>query len=270
MAIDRERYEEYRDALQEQMRGLSAAGKLRTLRAKLLRHLADADIDPDDTERVRRMIRELFGEEMSSYVDLILERYDSTVEIVNELYDDIGFDMDRALPRLRAAEAAMRSELGTYKESTIEEITQRTTRGLLQQEGIEEIRQRITPVSDKAARYAQTIARTSVKSYSRTLKSEKARVAGVRHFEYVGIIRSTTRPFCRALVGTTLNQTQVRLSRNGNREPVEAHCGGWNCIHDLEPDPFADRATFSGQWVERRSVRFPGDAAKARTYDLAE
>jgi hypothetical protein len=242
LAIDRERFEEYQDELQSQLQGLSATEKFKALRSKLLGYIARNDPPPGDTERIRRLVRELFGEEMASYTDQIVERYEATQELVNEYYNDLGMDLSRDMPRVRAIEQAQRGELGRYYESTKEEIARRVSRGLAQRESPQEIARRITPVTDKAARYAQTIAQTSVKGHSRALKHEKARIAGVQYFEYAGIIRSTTRPFCRAMVGTTHHIDDIRKMRNGNREPVETYCGGWNCIHSLEPDPFANKS----------------------------
>ena len=69
------------------------------------------------------------------------------------------------MPRVRAIEEAGRGDFGNYKESTITEITNRTSRGLLQDKGVDEFRNRIAPVSPKAARYADTIAKTQAKAY---------------------------------------------------------------------------------------------------------
>ena len=44
------------------------------------------------------------------------------------------------------------------------------------------------------------------------------------------------------MVGTTHHIDQIQKMRNGNRKPVETYCGGWNCLHDWGPDPFADEA----------------------------
>jgi len=262
MAIDEERYEEYRQALNDQLSGLSSTQRMRALQSRLLDHLAKNEIPPGEADRVRPLVRRLFDEEMAGHVDDIVQRYEQTREVVNTLYDDIGTDLRRDMPRVQAIEQAGRGDFGNYKESTITEITNRTSRGLLQGEGVDELRSRIAPVSQKAARYADTIAKTQVKAYGRAAKQEKARIGGVEHLEYVGLIRSTTRPFCRAMVGTTHHIDQIQKMRNGNREPVETYCGGWNCIHDWEPDPFADSstdATFQTRQDQGSDIRFRTD-----------
>lgn len=42
--------------------------------------------------------------------------------------------------------------------------------------------------------------------------------------------------------------------KNGNLEPVIENCGGWNCIHEWEPDPTATIAdTVKGKTITLRS-----------------
>jgi hypothetical protein len=52
---------------------------------------------------------------------------------------------------------------------------------------------------------------------------------------YSGPEDSKTRPFCDALVGKALRPSTLSRLRNGQVEPVEVFCGGYNCRHTLAP-----------------------------------
>lgn len=240
MSIDQERYETYKEEVQEYIESLSPAERQDAVRTKILDWLARTDVRPDNSPRIHRRIREIFGDEFDGILDELTERYEATTETVNRLYDDVGDDISREMQKVRAIEKANAQSLGRYRASTIQEMRSEIEKGLAQGDDVDALRDRITPISSKAKAYADTIAKTHVKSYGRAVKAEKARLGSVPQFEYVGIVRNTTRLFCRELVGTTHHLDDIRRMRNNNREPVLIHCGGWNCIHDWEPDPFSD------------------------------
>ncbi len=240
MSIDRQRYNEFRDDLQALFDELTVEERLRTFEAKLLDYLSRRDVDPTGALRLRRVVRDLLGDELAKLYPEVVRAYSDTLEIVNLHYSDLGVDITRDWQTIRAIEQATAQELGRYQESTVRDIDQAVRQGIINEDGVRELAERIRPASRKAAFYAETIAKTQIKTVGRAAKAEKARLASVQMFEYVGIIRSTTRPFCRRMVGTTLNLNEIHQLRNGNKEPVLLHCGGWNCIHDWEPDPFAE------------------------------
>jgi len=245
MSIDQERYETYKSEVEEYIQSLSPAERQEAVKAKLLDWLARTDVDAKDQLAIQRKTREFFDDafdgddpEWSDINDELAERYEQTTETVNRLYDDVGDHISREMQQVRAIEQANEAALGEYRESTIQEIRTEIQNGLAAGDDVDALRDRIAPISSKASFYAETIAKTHVKSFGRAVKAEKARLGNVPTFEYVGIIRSTTRPFCRELVDTTHHIDDIRKMRNNNREPVLIHCGGWNCIHDWEPDPF--------------------------------
>jgi len=269
MAIDEERYRQYRKEMQSLQGDLSFAEYQRTARAKLLDLFAKGELDPENTPRLRRIVRSIFGDEVARFTDDIVEKYDQTLDVVNELYDDLGVDVERDWQRIRAVEEATRQELGKYETSTVRSINQAVRAATTQSEGVDGLKKRLDGVGGRAAFYADTIAKTQVKTVSRAAKAEKSRIADVRLLQYVGIIRDTTRPFCRAMLDVTLNLDTIRKLRNGNREPVLLNCGGWNCIHDWEPDPFASEPDSTDLFELRQGVRLAGGPQVKQTYQTA-
>jgi len=248
MPIDKERYETYKSEMEEHIQSLSAGERVEAVRAKMLDWLArNSDISPGDKLTIERKLRQYFGDafegqdpDFEALTEELTTRYEETVETVNRLYDDVGEDISRHMRQVRAIEQANDQALGDYKQKTIRQMRSEIATGLADGEDVDELRDRLDGISSKASFYADTIAKTSLKAHGRSVKAEKARLGNVPVFEYVGIIRSTTRPFCRELVGTTHHIDDIRQMQNDNREPVLIHCGGWNCIHDWEPDPFSD------------------------------
>ena len=238
MAINQARYRRFREDLQALQQGLSRRSYLASLQSKLLDFIARQNPSPDDLIRIRQAVANLFDEDFEPYAARVVASYSETLSIVNTHYADLGVDLTRDLSRIQAIEQANRAGLGRYRESTIRRITQVTREGLVAGETARELARRIAPASKRARFYALTLAQTQTKVVARVAKAEKARIAEVHFFEYVGIVRSNTRPFCLDLVGTTHHIDAIHQMRNGNKEPVIHNGGGWNCIHDWEPDPF--------------------------------
>ncbi len=278
MPANRKRYRAYADDLQALIASLSTPERLRTLEAKVLdllqrRGITFTDFDGGEALRLTRTLRELLGRELAPFADELLHSYRSTLEVVNEHYSDLGTDARPEMAQVRALEEASRQELGRYRESTVQSIERAVREGARQGETWRELADRIRPASKKAAFYAETLAKTQIKAVGRTAKTEKARQAQAFMMEYVGVVRSTTRPFCHAHVGQTLHLDDIRRLRNGNREPVITYCGGWNCIHDWEPDPFAgtSRTTELREINDGgRVVRLAGGDAAVREYGRAK
>lgn len=273
MAVDRERYKEYKGEVDALRKDLSLDDNFDAVESKLLDYLAKNDVDPEDTLRIRTVSRQLLDDELEPFVDRIFSRYEDLIDVVNTLYDDLGVDVTRDLQRVRAIEHITSHELGEYKESTVQQITRSLRKGLFEGDRTEELIKRIMPASKKARLYGRTIAQTHIKAYGRAMKAEKARIAEVEYYEYVGVVRPVTRPFCRWLVGTTHHVHDIRKMSNGNRDPVLTYCGGWNCVHDWEPDPFA-KASSDGEFVTieegSSTLRLRGDEDAQGRYEEAK
>lgn len=275
MSIDRERYEQFRRELAGFLSQLDAEERYRVIESKLVDWLSRNDPDAEDLVTFQRQARNILDDDLAPFVERIRESFEGTLDVINELYDDIGPEMSKDLPRIRQIERVSDTQLGDYKESVIADMKRQLRKGLLADESVDALRKRIAPLSQKASFYANTIAQTQVKALGRTSKAEKARLGEVPFFEYVGVVRDTTRPFCRALAGTTHHVNSIRQMRNGNLEPVMQYCGGWNCIHDWEPDPFAaPEDQLDGEVVEReegnQTVRLIATESEMKDYDEAK
>lgn len=275
MPADRDRYEKYRSEIKDLAEGLSFTEYHRVVEARLLDVFGKRRLDPDATFDIRALVARVFDDPVAGFAEQILQRHRDTLDLVNDLYADLAVDIPRDLPLIRAIETATSQEIGTYKDSIVREISKTVRQGIIEQDSARDLTRRLLrkDISTKANFYAETIAQTQIKTVGRAAKSEKARIAGVVAYEYVGIIRATTRPFCRAHVGTTHHVDTINRMRNGNYEPVLLHCGGWNCIHDWEPDPFAKDVKPNGVNVIKegrgRAAIAAGEPAR-RKYRQAE
>ncbi len=250
--------------------GLSTRDYQRIVQAKLIDWISKNQPSADDMLRIRRIVRQLLGDELDPWVQKVFKKYEDILEAVNRHYSDLGVDVTRDFPTIRAIEEVNALSIGEYEDAVAEAIAQAVRESIMQGESVRELEDRIKELGDRAEVYARTLAQTQLHSVARVAKHEKAAIAEVQYFEYVGIIRMTTRPFCAAHVGRTMHLDTIHLLRNGNKSPVLAHCGGWNCIHDLEPDPFAT-AESDGELVDMTDrITIHADEAAIEEYHAAE
>lgn len=223
--IDEIGFKEYYDIFEAQL--LDYATRLQAATGK-----------PPTRAEIYRAINRAYGPYFEKYANQVFAKYDDIVSAVNLHYGDIADDVGRSLSRVNAIEKVIATEIGNFKDVTLSEIAKTLRKDLLAGKKQNDIRKNLIKIGGKTAAYADAISETQLQGYGRTLKQEKARIGEVLYFEYVGIIRKTTRPFCRALVGQTKHLSEIKKMKNGNLEPVSIYCGGWRCKHDWEPDPF--------------------------------
>lgn len=240
MAIDRPRYDRWRDDLAAIVDRLPATELAATIKAKVI-DLVRREAARDDLSlrEIRQLVDQLLGDDLAGYGRAIVDTYERIVELTNEHYDDLGLDVARDFDRIRAVEAANSIDIGKYSSATKDRVAREVRAALATGETVEELIERIRPIDQKTEFYARTLGQTLIKRHGRALKNEKARRAEVDTFEYVGVVRPTTREFCRRHAGRTYALDTILGLSNGNLEPVIENCGGWNCVHDWEPDPFA-------------------------------
>lgn len=272
MAIDQDRLNRFQNELNQILSELDPAERVRTAEARIAAALRRTDIDAQNTTQLRRILRDILDDSVDPLVDEVLSRYQDTAEMIDSLYtDDLGIDIQRDWQRLRAIETTTAQEWGQYKERTIRNLTEVTREELLDGATVQQLQRRIvSEMEGKAVRHAQAIAETQVNTYSRAVKDEQSRRAGVDIFEYVGPVRSVTRPFCRALAGTSHTRAHIQRMRNGNREPVIVNCGGWRCVHAWEPDPFADSADDGSFQTPDQGIVIRTTAAGLGRYQVAK
>lgn len=242
MPIDRHRLTQFRREITQLQDSLSFDEFYRVIKAKILDALIRDNgrlFSELSANQQRSFVERLFKPEHAKYVAKIFSTYNDVLDVINQLYQDIGVNISRDFSKIRAIEEVNRTRLGDYQENAVRDIAKVLRAGIVKGENFRQITRRLIGIDEKVTSYADTIARTQVKGYARVAKTEKARIAEVFLYQYVGIIRRTTRPFCLALIGTTHHINRIRKMRNGNLETVLNYCGGWNCHHDWEPDPFA-------------------------------
>lgn len=272
MAINQARYERFERDLQQLRDGVTVAEYLARIRARLLDYLSRSGIDPSDIPTARRYLRDILPDELAPFVDQVTSSYTATLDLINEHYADLGVEITRDFPLVQAVETAARQELGQFEQDVLDRLTRELRVSAVEREGITTLKDRLKGVDNTVSSYALTIARTQVMTVARAGTADQARSAGVGIFQYVGLRRGSNRPFCHVLVGQTHTITTINQLRNGNREPVLLNCGGWNCIHKWEPDPFAKPSDLTDDdrlvtFLDgRRSITLPGGDSAQSSY----
>ncbi len=225
------------------MRGLesqvSEAQFIKRFKEKLLDLLARKKIDSDDIEFIRKQVEQLFKPEFEGFSADVQQTYKDVMDVVNTLYDDIGPDVSPAFDKVRAVMQTNQLQLQHYQQSTIDGIARVVQQGIIEGISYKELATNISKVGGQASAYADTLAKTQVKRFGRISKYNKSLIADVQYYEYAGILHETIRPFCYACLRKIFRIDKILRMKNGNLEPVIINCGGWNCIHDWEPDPTA-------------------------------
>ena len=261
MAVDRRRLNEYLRELAAYLDAVDPRTARRALRGALLDLLARDEIDVGAPGELEAAVRRLLGPEYAALVADVEARYDDLVELQNALYSDLGVTLRRDALQIRALEQAASAEIGGYAEDAVREVARRVRVAVLDGDDYRQLARRLSGISDRVDRHRVTLAKTSLADYSRSLKVTQAEQAGIALFEYAGFLTAGTRPFCAGHLGRIIHIDNVQRMRNGNREPVIQHCGGWNCRHVWEPDPFA-----TGQTPGLRYVEFGEGRATVRGY----
>lgn len=237
MAINRTRLNDYLREMRSLAGKVSDTHFIDIFEERLIDALSRELINIDDIEFLRREVERLFNMDLAKFDSRIRNSYNEILELVNELYDDLGGDMSRATQQLRALEQVNRLQVGEYKDSTVEGIARAIQKGVIEDQSFKEIKEAIGKLDKRAKFHADAIANTQVRRYSRQTKWQKAMIGGVTIFLYAG--GTPTRQFCIQCRGYRFSLEQIFKLRNRNLEPVYINCGGWRCIHELEPDPTA-------------------------------
>ncbi|MEQ9309701.1 MAG: hypothetical protein RLN90_09615 [Balneolaceae bacterium] len=255
MPINRKRLKEYLEELGKLQDDVGDIQFVKVFEQRLLDALARELLNVDDVEFLIQEIDRLFTVDLSGFDTQILTKYNEVLELVNELYDDLGSDVARQFQQLQALEQVNRLQLREYKDSTVEAIAKAVSKGVKEEFNFADLVAEIKPISDKAETYAETLARTQVKRYSRQSKLQKAELAGVNIFVYVGSRGVNTRDFCNELLGVRFSLEQIQRLDNRNLNPPIINGGGWNCVHEFEPDPTASEPDAEAEAIVQRWLK---------------
>lgn len=273
--MNRERLERVAREIERMQDDLHFADLYATFKSKLLDQIARGQMDDLTMQEYQRMVRRFFRPEYWQYLSNVFSDYVTLVDIINAEYNDMGWELNRSMDKVVSMERILNSRFGNYEDASVRFISKTIKEGIRDGLNHVEIGEKMSKSADRKVNfYADTLSRTAVKGYNRGLVKIKAEIADVRWFQYVGILRPGTRPFCCACLNQYFKSGEVRLMLNGHVSPVSQYAGGWNCHHDLEPDPDytdadGDDRGFSA--IEKREggkiVRFFGTSEMSRAYD---
>lgn len=241
MAINKNRLNEFMEEMKKISGKPNFAVRFQSVKDNLLDFLAENPFA--ETTQIRATIESIFPGEYASYMKSVFSNYDNVIELVNTKYADLGFNIQRDFKKLQALEKINQTRLGAYSETAADDIVKTVSRGIADKLTQPELANNLNLLGDKVSFYADTISSTQLQGYSREVKNIKASIAEIEWFQYVGQLRETSREFCQANVGNYFNLEMIK--NTGAAEvgksfinPFSINCGGWNCGHVLEPDPF--------------------------------
>lgn len=238
-------YSKYRKYILDLQRQLSFDSSSRIIKAKILDYIIRND--ETDLWQIKKDIAEIFGPEYSAFTDQVFANYDGIISHVNENYKDLGIDINRNLPRIVSIEEIIKTRLGDYETREISEISRFTRKAIIEKMPVKELRRKLDSIGGRVANYSNTIARSQIAGYGRESKNTKAFIGGVVWAEYIGTNTKNTRLFCLEHTSNSsprgdnhYHVDEINQMDNGPRQlkPVLTYCGGWNCNHDWEWDPF--------------------------------
>ena len=123
---------------------------------------------------------------------------------------------------------------------------------------LRDARERLQASTGILKRHAETVVDTGLAQAQRELHQEAAQAIPQeeRLRWYTGPKDGRTRPFCRALEGKALTDSQIGKLKNGQGMSVVTSGGGWRCRHQWIP--------VSRAWADRNGVELATSADIAR------
>lgn len=223
---------------------LSLESFLDTLLSKVLDEFASPESRTFNIIEYKRYLEPLFDVELSSITGQLLQKYDDVARAVNEHYNDLGDDIRRDLQSVRSVEQVNDAVWGEYEKDEVDRMARALREATVNNETKEQLYARLKSVGGKTANFARVLAFTQIKSHSRVMLVEKANVAKVYYYTYVGppVWTSGYRLSHRLCIELfryqerTFHIDEVRKMRNNELEPVLYHCGGYYCRHQWNPD----------------------------------
>jgi hypothetical protein len=238
------RWKNYQQNVSDFATNIGAEETAAVIQAKVLDFLSRdfSAVKDMSAQELQRHIETLFSRNYAPFIDQAFRQYDSLLNLVNVLYNDLGYELNRDLPKIQRLEVINQQRLGKYTEDESQRIQRAIRKSLKEGAMVSDVEKALQGISKRVTFYSETLARTQLRAYGREAKNEKARVAEVEYFQYVGAFREKKiRPFCRKYYLETLHLDAIRdlddYLETGQMKPVLRYCGGWNCVHDWEPAP---------------------------------
>lgn len=242
-------------------------------KAKLLDQFRRNELDADSLAGYVRQVRRIFDPQFQSFVDKTYHTYDDILQVVNQSYDDLGIDIHRDLPRIQAAEKVNQQQYGEYSNQAVRDIAREIRKHAAEGGTTAELATRLeNSTDDRLQSYANTLGRTIGKAYSQTAVVEKARIAEVEYYRYIGIERATTRIFCRELLDqgrVIFHINDIQKMNNAHGLPVLFYRGGYRCFHDWLPLPGERGEGYTASFYTVSSENKKKQLKLARGYDAS-
>lgn len=241
MAIDKSKLAAYNKGLKQSLSGLSFDEHYAVISSKLLDFIAK---NPSaDLSDIKAAVKKIFQPGLISYTNRVFNEYETIINLVNNVYADLGFELNRDLKKIRAIEKINSIKYGKYDKQAQRDIVKTIRIGIGEGLKSDELTERLIKVGGKVTTYADVITNTQLSAYGQVCKNEKANLAEVFYFEYVGIIYENSRAFCRGMIGTTMHISDINSITEAEVgsafiSPCIIYKGGWKCVHEWEPDPF--------------------------------
>jgi hypothetical protein len=235
---------EFQAHIRRIQKGLMFETFLETLLSKVLDEFGSEENRTRSILEYKRYLEPLFGDELLGITEQVVRRYDDVAQAVNMHYNDLGDDIQRDLQKVRSVELINDKEWGQYEAHEVDRMARALRDATMANETKEQLYARLKGVGGKTANFAKVLAYTQIKSHSRVMLTEKANVAGVFYYKYVGPPVWTagfrlSHRLCIELMRyqeRTFHIDEIKQMRNSEREPVLYHCGGYYCRHQWQPD----------------------------------
>jgi len=250
---------QYLEEIKVLRENLSIEEYYRVFNVKLIDYLDKNKMDGATLLEFRKMVENLYYPEFRHFADDCFRQYNELIDLVNTVYAEFGYNVSRDLKKIKALELINTAQLGEFKEQSALEIARRVRKGLAEGYRANELARYLQPIDEKVKYYAHTIARTQASGYGQECKNEKARIAEVFLFQYVGPnLRLNSHAMCKCMFNVTCHIDDIQKMLNGVHLPVMTYKAGYRCVHLWEPDPTAeqkDEGTWQEGYLDKRGKR---------------
>jgi len=168
----------------------------------------------------------------------ISQAYQGIIDVSGETYKQLygkGFKLtDESLQNLGNLQSIDAQNFQALADNTINELNKQI------------LTSTVTPISQAALNeslertlkqfkdYVETNITTSTAGVYRDANTLLAQDNGIDKFEYVGVMDSITRQFCRIHMGEVKTMEEWAKEKNGQKLPVPLYMGGYNCRHTFK------------------------------------
>ncbi len=131
-----------------------------------------------------------------------------------------------------------KTNLDDYSDDELVIIKKTISDGLQQNKNFNKIADDLSLCGGGIAQNAIKLSKTFVVAFQRITHLQKALIAEIEWYQYVGIVKNKTYTFCLDILNKHHNIDNILKMKNGVLEPVIYFGGGFECTHRWEANPF--------------------------------